>query len=300
MKSKNSIRESASRKIFLICNGVFFLIITFVCFYPLWYVFVQSLSNGNQAVNALAWPVGFTLNNYVELLKMDDIFRAFLISVARTLIGTVTHVICCMYAGYLFTKEDMPLRKLCYRIMVITMYVSGGLIPTFLTIKAYGLMNNFWVYILPSLISAYDVILIKTFVEQLPAELEESARIDGANTMRVFLSIILPLSLPIVATISIYASNSQWNSWFDCQLYTVNTESLYPLQYLLYNYLNRSEELLKQLREADASDALLDKYMTPRGIKMTVTMISTIPILCVYPFMQRYLVKGIMIGAVKG
>ena len=299
-KSKNAIRVSTSRIMFLAFNAVFFTLMVIVCFYPMWYVFIQSLSESAMAVKAVILPVNFTFNNYVQLMQMPEIFHAFMVSVLRTVLGTCGTVMCCMFAGYLFTKENIPFRKFIYRMMVITMYVSGGLIPTYLVIKEYGLINSFLVYIVPSLIGAYNVILIKTFIEQLPKELEESARIDGASTGTVFFRIILPLSMPIAATIAIYASNSQWNSFIDNQLYTSAKSDLTTLQLLLYNYLNQSERLIAQLEKEGVSSAEMSKILTPRGIKMTVTMISVIPIMCVYPFMQRFLVKGIMIGAVKG
>ena len=299
-KPKNAIHTSTSRIVFLTCNAVFFILMVIVCFYPMWYVFIQSLSDSTLAVKAVILPVNFTFKNYVKLMQMPEIFHAFMISVLRTVLGTCGTVICCMFAGYLFTKENIPFRKFIYRMMVITMYVSGGLIPTYLVIKEYGLINNFLVYIVPSLIGAYNVILIKTFIEQLPKELEESARIDGASTGTVFFKIILPLSMPIAATIAIYASNSQWNAFIDNQLYTASNSNLTTLQLLLYNYLNQSERLISELEKQGANTAMMDQILTPRGIKMTVTMISVIPIMCVYPFMQRFLVKGIMIGAVKG
>ena len=299
-QSNNGVRTSSSRIMFLVFNTLFFILMVIVCFYPMWSVFIQSLSESAMAVKALILPVNFTFNNYVQRMQMPEIFHAFMISVARTVLGTGGTVLCCMFAGYLFTKENIPFRRLIYRMLVITMYVSGGLIPTYLVIKEYGLLNNFFVYIVPGLIGAYNVILIKTFIEQLPKELEESARIEGATTGTVFFKIILPLSMPIAATIAIYASNSQWNSFIDNQLYTSATSNLTTLQLLLYNYLNQSEKLIAELEKQGANSDLMEQMLTPRGIKMTVTMISVIPIMCVYPFMQRFLVKGIMIGAVKG
>ncbi|MBR0463149.1 MAG: carbohydrate ABC transporter permease [Clostridia bacterium] len=299
-QTRNKIEVGLSRKVFVICNTLLFALLLFVCFYPLWYVFIQSLSDSNRATQALILPVGLTLDNYVQLIQMPEIFNAFIVSILRTVIGTAGTVFCCMYAGYLFTKETLPFRKFWYRMLVITMYVGGGLIPTYLVYKSYGLLNTFGVYVIPSLIGAYYVILIKTFVEQLPSSLVESAKIDGASEMRVFVSIILPLSLPIAATIAIYCTNGQWNSWFDNQLYTVTDKNLTTLQFLLYNYLNKAEKLIEKMEEQGATSDEVARLMTPRGIKMTVTMISVIPIMCVYPFMQRYLIKGIMIGAIKG
>ena len=273
----------------------------FACAYPLYYVLIQSLSGGNEGTKALLLPINFTFNNFHEMLTIREIGNAILISVVRTVLGTVSHVFCCMMLGYLYTKDTMPFRKVLYRFMVITMYVGGGMIPTYLVMREYGLVNSFWIYVIPSILSAYHVILVKTFVESIPRELEESARIDGASTMKVFLSIILPLSLPIAATLAIYASNSQWNSWWDNQLYNAARPDLTTLQLLLYRYLNQADKLLQQLYEDHTQEITdLEIQMTTRGLKMTVTMISVIPILCVYPFMQRFLIKGIMVGAVKG
>ena len=297
-KNQNAIRESWQRRTFLVCNGILFAVILFLCLYPMWYVLIQSLSDGNKGVGALVVPVGFTFSNYVQVLTRPDIMDAFLISVLRTVSGTVLVVVCCMLLGYLFTKEQMPYRKFLYRMLIITSYVGGGMIPTYLVYKFYGLLNTFWVYIIPGLVSSYYVILIKTYVESMPPEVEESAMIDGANTMTIFFKIILPLSMPIAATIAIYASVGHWNSWFDNQMYNVNAEHLTTLQYLLYKYLNQAEQLIDSIERGDIADTAVT--LTPRSLKMTITVITVVPILCVYPFMQRYLLKGIMIGAVKG
>ncbi len=289
--------DSVSRKIFNIFNILFFLVIITLCLYPLWYIFIQSLSSGPLAVNAVAWPINFTLKNYADVFKSGDVPHAFLISVLRTSIGTACTLLACMLLGYLFSKEDMPLRKVMYRILIITMYVSGGLIPTYLVYKAYRLTNSFLVYILPAVVDAYYVILIKTYVEQLPISVEESAMIDGAGTMCIFLKIILPMSLPIVATIAIYASVGQWNSWFDNHIYAISNKKILTLQYMLYRYLQEAESIVRELKERDPGAAV---PITPRGVRMTVTMITVVPVLCIYPFFQRYLIKGLMIGAVKG
>ena len=289
--------DSVSRKIFNVFNILFFLVIITLCLYPLWYIFVQSLSSGPLAVNAVAWPINFTLKNYADIFKSGDVPHAFLISVLRTSIGTACTLQACMLLGYLFSKEDMPLRKVMYRILIITMYVSGGLIPTYLVYKAYRLTNSFLVYILPAVVDAYYVILIKTYVEQLPISVEESAMIDGAGTMCIFLKIILPMSLPIVATIAIYASVGQWNSWFDNHIYAISNKKILTLQYMLYRYLQEAESIVRELKERDPGAAV---PITPRGVRMTVTMITVVPVLCIYPFFQRYLIKGLMIGAVKG
>ena len=289
--------DSVSRKIFNVFNILFFLVIITLCLYPLWYIFVQSLSSGPLAVNAVAWPINFTLKNYADVFKSGDVPHAFLISVLRTSIGTACTLLACMLLGYLFSKEDMPLRKVMYRILIITMYVSGGLIPTYLVYKAYRLTNSFLVYILPAVVDAYYVILIKTYVEQLPISVEESAMIDGAGTMCIFLKIILPMSLPIVATIAIYASVGQWNSWFDNHIYAISNKKILTLQYMLYRYLQEAESIVRELKERDPGAAV---PITPRGVRMTVTMITVVPVLCIYPFFQKFFKDGVYLGAVKG
>ena len=165
-------RKSISGRIFDFLNILFFLCVITLCLYPLWYIFVQSLSSGPRATSAVVWPINFTLKNYADILSSGDMLHAFLISVLRTVIGTCCTLMACMLLGYLFSKQDMPFRKVLYRMLVITMYVSGGLIPTYLVYKSYGLTNNFLVYILPAVVDAYYVILIKTFIEQLPGAVE--------------------------------------------------------------------------------------------------------------------------------
>lgn len=290
-------RKSISGRIFDFLNILFFLCVITLCMYPLWYIFVQSLSSGPRATSAVVWPVNFTFKNYADILSSGDVLHAFLISVLRTVIGTCCTLMACMLLGYLFSKQDMPFRKVLYRMLVITMYVSGGLIPTYLVYKSYGLTNNFLVYILPAVVDAYYVILIKTFIEQLPGAVEESAMIDGAGTITIFLKIILPMSLPIIATIAIYASVAQWNAWFDNHIYAISNKNILTLQYMLYCYLQEAESIVRELKERDPGAVL---PITPRGVRMTVTMITVIPVLCIYPFFQRYLIKGLMIGAVKG
>jgi len=291
-----------SRVIFNIFNYTFFILFTFLCLYPLWYVACYSISVPQQAkeYGVTFFPRGFTFTNLTQVLSLDGLFHSMLISVLRTVIGGGATVICCMWLGYVFTKEKMPARKFFYRFMIITMYVGGGMIPTYLVFKSYGLLNTFAVYIVPSLISAYYVILIKTYVEQLPASLEESAVIDGAGPLVVFTKIIFPLSMPIVATIAIFAAVGQWNSWFDNHIYTFSNKNLTTMQYMLYNYLNEAQRLTDQIKHSRSGTQALQNQLTPYTVRMTVTMITVLPVLIVYPIFQKYIVKGIMIGAVKG
>ena len=302
MKRKKS-KTSMSRKIFLLCNYLLMLLITFICIYPFWYIIIYSFSEpGLVDVNPPVFlPRGFSFSNYRDIFELQGFFHALLISVLRTVLGTAGAVLSCSFLGYLFTKNEMPARKWVYRFLILTMYVNGGMISTFIVIKSYGLLNNFWVYILPMLISAYNIVLIKTYVEQLPQSLEESARLDGAGYVRVFTAIILPLSKPIIATVAVFVAVGQWNSFQDTLLLMTN-EKLFTLQFILYRYINQASSLSALIKNTSSTQMLqsLATAQTATSVRMTVSVIVVIPILCVYPFFQKYIVKGVMIGSVKG
>lgn len=287
-------------------NLAVLLLISFMCLYPFWYIFIGSISNPNIPVRSLIFlPKDITLFNYREVMKSKGLIPAMGISVARSVLGTVLSVAVNSFLGYLFTLKQMPGRKFFYRMVIVTMYVSGGLIPTFLVYKMYGLTNTFMVYILPGAVSAFHVVLLKTYMENgIPESLSESAILDGAGTMTIFRKIVFPLSMPIVATVALFAAVGQWNSWFDNMIYTSNRSDLLTLQYLLYKKLNEANVLAQAARNGSVSEMgrLLtqEKVLTPDSIRMTITMLVTLPIFCVYPFIQKYFVKGIMVGAVKG
>lgn len=289
-----------------IINIIVMLFFSFLCLYPFWYIFIGTISNPNIPVRTLLFlPKDVTLFNYIEVLKSPGLLSSLWVSVARTVVGTLLGVFFNSFLAYLFTLQRMPARSFFYRMVIVTMYVGGGLIPTFLTYRLYGLTNSFWVYVLPGAISAFNVVLLKTYIEtSIPASLSESAVLDGAGVMTIFFRIILPLSLPILATIALFAAVGQWNSWFDNMIYTSGRPELQTLQYLLYKRLNEANALAQAARSGAVSEMgrlLLDeKVLTPDSIRMTITMIVTLPILVVYPFLQKYFVKGVMIGAVKG
>ena len=279
-------------------NAVLMVFIMLVCFYPFYYMLVYSLSDPQLArMGVSLLPQGFTLENYRKVLTLPNILSAAGVSILRTGAGTALTVLCCSFFAYLVTKP-MYGRKLIYRMLVLTMYVNGGLIPTYLVMRLYHLNNNFLIYILPTALSAYNVILIKTFMEQLPASLEESAILDGASPVVRWWRVLMPLSKPILATITVFAAVNQWNAWFDAHIYMTDS-SKWPLQYILYRYLTEAQQAAAML-EKDLSGDLQTVEITPAAVRMTVTAVITIPILMVYPFMQRYFVKGIMLGAVKG
>lgn len=292
------MKKITSEKVFSVCNVIFLLLFAVTCIYPFYYMLIYSFSDPNEAYKITILPVGFTLENYKKASAISGIGRAAIISVLRTVIGTVLTVSCCSFFGYLVTKQRMVGRKIIYRLLIVTMYVDGGLIPAYLVMNAYGLCNTYWIYILPTALSAYNVMLIKTFVEQIPPALEESAMIDGAGTLRCWRSVILPLSKPILATIAVFAAVEQWNAWFDAHIYVIDSK-MWTLQYVLYRFLKQVTELAKAMEESTFADPGA-VVITPDTVRMTITAIVTLPILFVYPFMQRYFMKGMLLGAVKG
>lgn len=280
-------------------NYSFLTLLVIVTIYPFYYILIYSISDPIEAQKGIyLWPAGFSLEAYTTTIGLPGIRDAAIVSLGRTVIGTVVTVFCCSFFAYLITKNEMPFRRFIYRFVLITMYFNAGFIPWYLTMKAYGLQNNFFLYVLPSALVGFNVILIKTFIEQLPASLEESAKIDGAGYIRVFTSVIFPLSMPIIATIGVFAAVGQWNTWFD-NYFLVTDDKLQTLQLVLYNFLNQSNNISNMTSEQLTRGDLV-RTMTPQSIRMTITMLVTLPIVLVYPFLQRYFVKGIMLGAVKG
>ncbi len=244
------------------------------------------------------FPRGIHLINYLALLNVTGLGQSFTVTIMRTLIGTALMVAISGFAGYIVTKQHMWKRKIWYRMIVITMYFNASLIPWYLNMLMLGLTNSFWAYIIPGMVAPYNIILVKTYVESISPELEESALLDGATTMQVFTKIIWPLSKPILATIAIFGAVGNWNSFQD-SLLLMNDASLFTLQHRLYIYLNQTTDL-GSLMDSAMANRIASGTLSNRIIKYTISMVTVIPILLVYPFMQRYFVKGIMLGAVKG
>lgn len=293
--------KSKNFTLFDILNYILLFLFALICFYPFYYIFIYSLSMPGDAARGGFYflPPKFSLINYQKLLVRQDIYSSAFISTLRTLIGTALTVFCSSLMGYLVTKKQLIFRKFIYRAIVITMYLNAGLIPYYITIKTIHLTNNFLIYILPSAVSAFYVILIKTYIEQLPAAVEESAMIDGAKYWRIFISIVFPVCGPIIATVTIFAAVGQWNTWQD-NFFFISNPKLNVLQFELWRILNSAQLAATTAQQTGQVDANLAKNMTPVSIRMTITMITTIPIMLVYPLLQRHFIKGILIGAVKG
>jgi multiple sugar transport system permease protein/putative aldouronate transport system permease protein len=282
----------------------FFIIFTLICVYPFYYLIINSISGNNlSAAGVINWlPRNIHFQNYIEVLKLDGLTLAALVSVGRTVIGTVLTVMASAFLGYMFTQEKMWHRQFWYRFVIVTMYFNAGIIPMFITMKNLHLTNTFWVYVLPAIVQPFNIILVKTFIESLPKSLEEAAELDGATTLQTFWKVILPSCTPILATVAIFTAVGQWNSFQDTLIY-ITDQKLYSLQYLLYQYINQASSLAAMVKN-NAGGALnlgaVATQQTPTSIRMTVSIIVVLPIMFIYPMFQRYFVKGIMLGAVKG
>lgn len=293
----NKKKWSREEKIYhaLVCP--IFVLFVLICAYPFYYLLICTISN-NKLVDlgrVLFIPKGIHFDNYLKIFRMEELGRAALVSIARVVVGVIVQTLFTAYTAYFFTKENMWGRKVWYRMMVATMYFGAGMIPAYLNNRMLGLLNTFWIYIIPGMLSVYNMILVKTSIESLPAELEESAYMDGAGYLTRFTRIVLPLQKPILATICLFTAVGHWNDFFYTKLY-ITRPALFTLQFKLY-------ELLNQVRAvADQFQGEVDNYnvITPTAIRMTLTAVVVIPIMLVYPYIQRYYVKGVMIGAVKG
>lgn len=313
-KSKNKKSENMSSIpkyhiktgdiIFEIMNHAFFILFALTCIFPFYYLFINTIS-ANDLVNIGAInfiPRGIQFRNYTMMLEVKDLGQAFKITLLRTVIATVLMVSASGLIGFLVTKNEMWRRKFWYRFIFFSMWAGAGLIPWYMNMSMLGLTDNFLGYILPAIVAPYNIILVKTYIESIPSELEESAYMDGATYMMVFRKIIWPLSKPILATIAIFGAVGNWNSFQDSLILMQNNSSLQTLQHRLWVYLQGANNLKDILATSNGTipQEVLTQLLDSNTLKYTVSMVTVLPILFIYPFMQRYFEKGIMLGAVKG
>lgn len=289
--------------LFKIVNYSIFLLFTFLCAYPFYYLIINSISSNELSSNGMInfLPRQIHFQNYKDVFQLSGLSSAVIVSIARTVLGTACTVMASAYLGFMFTQKKMWHRSFFYRFIVVTMYFSAGLIPMFMTMKLLHLTNSFWVYIIPGIVQPFNVIMVKTFIESIPTSLQEAAEVDGAGVLTVFFKVILPTCTPILATIAIWAAVGQWNSFQDTLIY-ITDQKLYSLQHLLYIYLNQANSLAALVKSSTNIGAVADLVtkQTPTSIRMTISVVVVLPILFIYPMFQKYFVKGIMIGAVKG
>ncbi len=299
-RKKNRLRTSLASKIFDVCNYRFMLFFCALVIYPIWEMIVISFSDPTSVshISINLWPDKWVLDSYKYCLRDAKLLLAFRNTIARTLIGTVWHLLLCSMAAFALTRDNMPFRSLFMTIFVITMFFSGGLIPTYLNMKTLGMMDNFLVYILPGGFSIYNTIIIRNYFFSIDKSLEESAAIDGATAMQTMFKIILPLSKPVLATVGLWTMVSHWNSYFDNMVYC-RDDSLITLQYMLKSMQNAASALQNDLNQMTLAMGYRYEVASETVIAAS-TVIIILPIICTYPFLQKYFVKGVMLGAVKG
>ncbi len=295
-KTSPILTNSKENRLFNIVNVTLLALFTILIVFPIWNIVALSFNDAQDSVRGgiYFWPRKFSLESYRLVFASDDILQAALISVSKTAIGIVTHVAFTACVAYGLSKKGLFARGLYIKMGIFTMFFSGGIVPVFLLIRGLGLYNNFWVYIIPVLFSFYDMIIFMNFFRAIPASLEESAEIDGADVWQCFVRIILPLSTPVLATIALFNGVSQWNDYMTARFY-INDESLFPLQMKIYEIIVQSR--MSEIRDTAASVVL---PTTPQSIQLATIVVATVPIVLIYPFLQRYFISGMTLGAVKG
>lgn len=290
-----------SDRIMIVAIYVFLILLSFSALYPFWNTLVISLNAGLDTAKGgvTFWPREFTWSNYEVVFNDSKLLNGFVISILRTVIGTAAALFMTTLLAYGMSKSDLMGRKFYTVFFVVTMYFSGGLIPTFLLIKSLGLLNNFLVMIIPTLISVWNMIIFRTFFKSLPTGLEESAQIDGCSNWGIYWKIILPLSGPVLATLGLFTAIAHWNDWFAPTIYITN-QDLMPVQTVLRRLLNAN-----LINEASGSidsmtmERMSKKSLTAKSIISSTIMVVSLPIILVYPFVQKYFVKGVMVGSMK-
>lgn len=290
------IRRSVGEHVFDIINTVFLGVLALTMLYPFWYELALSLADAEKVAisKVYIWPEVVSLESYANVLSSKYIYYGYFWTIVRTVVGTVVALLLGFHFAYALSKKDFPNRKLWTSLLVFTMFFSGGMVPEYLLIRDLDLINSVWALILPGAISAYNITIMRNYLMSLPDSLEESARIDGANDIIILYRIIVPLSLPILATVALWTAVAHWNAWFDAMLYIQDTNKQVLAITLRRIVLQGSNSVVSMSGEE------VNATMTSETIKAATIMVATLPILCVYPFIQKYFVKGVMVGSLKG
>lgn len=299
MKKKNSskIKTSAWDKVFVVCNTLFMIAFVVITLYPVLNTLAISFNDGTDALRGgiYLWPRKWTLKNYITVLQKQNLITGAYITAARTVVGTLLALAANAILAFIVSRKNFLFKRELSLFWVITMYVNGGMIPTFLLYKGLGLTNSFWVYVIPGMFSAFNMLVIRTYMTGIPDSLEESAQLDGAGYTTIFLKIISPLCKPVYATVALFVAVGQWNSWFDAMLYNRMSSHLTTLQYELMKLLS---SVSNQGTSAEAMKNAVGT-VTPTSVRAAATILTMLPIICLYPFLQRYFVTGLTIGGVK-
>lgn len=289
------IKKSPGERVFDVVNVVVLSALVFVIIVPLWHVVCYSFSDANQvmATNGLLFlPEGFSLEAYKAVARNPNIFTGYRNTIFIVIVGTLLSLLLTLMGAYVLSRKGFMWNRLLSVLIVFTMYFSGGMIPFYLTVRNVGLDGTIWSLIIPSAISTYNLIIMRTAMAAVPDSMEESAKIDGASHFRILFSIMIPLIKATLAVITLYYAVSNWNAWFNAMLF-LRDKSMYPLQLILREILVQNDTSMMSAGMGE------DQFLIGETIKYATVIVATVPILCVYPFLQKYFVKGVMIGAVK-
>lgn len=290
------MKKSTASVVFDAFNALGMIVLSLMMVFPFYYILVYSFSDSRLMGSGLVyWPVGVNVEAYKTILQDQRILNSALVSAVRTLTGPTLMIAITSMAGFALTHDRLRGVKALRRYFVFTMYMGAGIIPMYLLIKNLGMIGTFWVYIIPSSVSVYNMVLIKTYIESIPTSLEEAARIDGANEFTAFWRVIFPVCMPVIAATGLFSAVGHWNDFVDTQFYNNMNPRLFTLQYMLYQVLASAESLAQAKNQA-----ALGRQVLPQSLKMAVTVITVLPIAMVYPLVQKHFAKGLMIGAVKG
>lgn len=292
--------NSLSDRIFNIGNVIFMLMLIVVTLYPFWYSIIGSFNTGSDYAKGgvFLWTRDFTFSNYQALFSDSALIRAFGITIARTVIGTITHIVFTAIFAYAFSRPNLKYKNVYGTIGLMSMYLSGGLIPFFILINALGLYNNFLIYIIPTLFSFWNVILFRSYFAELPDALIESAKIDGAGEYRIFFTMIIPLSKPVIAAIALFTAVGHWNAYYDSMVYTLGSDLQTVQLYILK--LIQSTEAGLLLANMSSSSVVSHSSVTTTTLQLAAMVAASLPIIVIYPFVQKFFIKGMLIGSVKG
>ncbi|MCI8600661.1 MAG: carbohydrate ABC transporter permease [Oscillospiraceae bacterium] len=301
MARQNKIKLTRGDLAFEIFNTILMVLVLIVVLYPLYFIVIASVSDSKfvSAGEVWFWPKGFHLTAYKRVFTNSKLLTGYRNTIIYTFIGTIMNLIATVAIAYPLSRKDFVGRNVITLIMTITMFFGGGLIPTYLCYKQLGLVNNPWVMMIPGLVSTYNTILVRTFFQGLPYDLQEAAMIDGCSNMRILLQIILPLSKPILAVMAIYYGVGHWNAYFDALVF-ISDDKYKPLALVLRDILVTATDSASGSDAAGGGSSQVDLAKTAEAMKYAVIIVSTVPVLCLYPFLQKHFAKGVMLGAIKG
>lgn len=300
----SGVKETRRDKIFLICNYIYVTLALIIVLYPVVYMISASFSDPKYVGSGemWLWPKGFTLEGYKIVFQNQDIWTGYANTIFYTLLGTSINLFVTLPAAYALSRKDFAGRNFFMGMFMVTMFFSGGLVPTYMLIKNLGMIDTVWAIVIPSAASIWNIIVARTFFQSsIPKELQEAAQIDGCTNMRLFIKIVLPLSMPIIAVMALFYGVGNWNSYFSALIY-LNDADKYPLQLVLRQILVLQQMSAQAGAAMDLSSAaaLNNKAEVASLVKYSVMIVSTLPVIIIYPFLQRYFVQGVMIGSVKG